>query len=38
MEISELSFLGLGDSGYFRNELFRTGIMDISELSYLGLG
>ena len=26
------------DSGYFRIEFFRTGIVDISELSYLGLG
>ena len=37
MEISGLSFLGL-DSGYFRNESFRAGIVDISVLSYLGLG
>ena len=26
------------DSGYFRIEVFRTGIVDISELSYSGLG
>ena len=32
MDISELSYLGL-DCGYFRFELFRTGILDISELS-----
>ena len=26
------------DSGYFRIEFIRTGIVDISELSYLELG
>ena len=36
MDNSELSYLGLGywDIGYFRIELFRTGVLDNSELIY----